>query len=476
MILLIVLLAFILRVTNLNQSLWLDEAINVIYARDNNFLWFISKYPLGDFHPPLYFAILWIWSHIFGSSEISVRLPSVIFGVLTVVVTFLIAKEYSKKIALIAALLLAIAPLHIYYSQEARPYALAAFTVSLSFYFFLKVVKNFKNNIYFYILSSVLVLYSDYVASLALLAQMLYLLLYRRDNLGFFLKAYFIIIAFLSPWFLIFFDQLKNGIVTSKNISGWGDVVGGIEIKEALLLWVKGLIGRISIDNKVIYALVTGIISINYLFLIYKLKDKLKNFEAIFLWLTMPPLLGLLISFFIPIFSYFRFVFVLPAFYLLISLSIINLSKNPQKIFLSLVILIQVIFSFMYLLNPKFQRENWKTAVAYTESLKRENDQNSSSKKIIIFEYNEIPAPYRYYQKSSDHIFPGLAKIPVENINDLNNLEVLVSNIDIVYVYEYLVDITDKNRLLRKKLINLGFKDKSQVNFTGVGLVYIYER
>lgn len=469
MIIPIILLALFLRLINLNQSLWWDESINVVFARDNDFLWFISKYPIGDFHPPLYFAILWIWGHIFGYSEIIVRLPSVFFGLSTIFVIYLIGKKYSKKVGILAGLLLSVAPLHIYYSQEARPYSLAAFSVSISFYYFIKVINNSKKSIIGYILSTILVVYSDYLTTFILITQITYLILFKRNKLRFFSIAFIFIFISYIPWLFVFFNQLKNGIQTSSLLLGWKDVVGGAEIKEVMLLWVKSLIGRVSIDSKLIYIAVIAGISLIYIFLLTRLKDKLKNFEIIFLWLTVPPLIGLLISLLIPVFSYFRFLFILPAFYLLISISIMNLSKNLQKIFLSLVILIQVIFSFMYLLNPKFQRENWKTAVAYTEDLKREN-------KIVIFEYNEIPAPYRYYQKSSNHIFPGLAKIPVESLNDLNNLEVLVSNKDTVYVYEYLVDITDKNKLLRKKLTSLGFKDKGQVNFNGVGLVYIYER
>ena len=84
MIWLILLLAFILRLVNLNQSLWWDEAINIVYARSSDLWWFVTKYSVGDFHPPGWFASLLGWGYVYGSSEITNRLPSVIFGVASV--------------------------------------------------------------------------------------------------------------------------------------------------------------------------------------------------------------------------------------------------------------------------------------------------------------------------------------------------------------------------------------------------------
>src|SRR3989344_1581378 len=183
MIWLILLLAFILRLVNLNQSLWWDEAINIVYARSSDLWWFVTKYSVGDFHPPGWFAILWGWGYVFGFSEISVRLPSVIFGVATVWLIYLLGKElFSRKVGLLAALFLAIAPLHIYYSQEARMYVFAAFAVTLSFYFLHHLIVSRKWTGLGYIVSLVLVLYSDYLAYLVIPTQIFYLIWAKKLN------------------------------------------------------------------------------------------------------------------------------------------------------------------------------------------------------------------------------------------------------------------------------------------------------
>src|SRR5579884_1198622 len=121
MIFLILLVSLILRLITLNQSLWLDESINVLAGKSLGFWQFVSAYPTGDFHPPLYFGILWIWERLFGYSEIAVRFPSVFLGVASIYLTFLLGKElFNKKVGLISALLTALGPILVFYSQEAR--------------------------------------------------------------------------------------------------------------------------------------------------------------------------------------------------------------------------------------------------------------------------------------------------------------------------------------------------------------------
>lgn len=138
MILFILTLGFLLRLINLNQSLWLDEAITAKVVQKFGFLDIITKFSPNDFHPPLYYLFLKVWTNFFGYSEISLRLPSVIFSLITVVFVYLIAKKFiSKKAALLSAFFLTINPLFVYYSQEARMYSMVTMLVAGAMYFFL---------------------------------------------------------------------------------------------------------------------------------------------------------------------------------------------------------------------------------------------------------------------------------------------------------------------------------------------------
>ena len=62
-----------------SQSLWLDEAISANVAKNNSYHQIVNGFSKLDFHPPGYYFALKTWADIFGYSEVSLRLPSVIF-------------------------------------------------------------------------------------------------------------------------------------------------------------------------------------------------------------------------------------------------------------------------------------------------------------------------------------------------------------------------------------------------------------
>lgn len=85
-------------------------------------LWRIAT---EEWHPPLYVALLKPWLAL-GDSATLLRLPSVAAGVLAVPMTYAVARRWSRDAAvpLAAAALMVVWPLHVYYSQVARMYAL----------------------------------------------------------------------------------------------------------------------------------------------------------------------------------------------------------------------------------------------------------------------------------------------------------------------------------------------------------------
>jgi 4-amino-4-deoxy-L-arabinose transferase-like glycosyltransferase len=119
------LLAFALRVYRLpDQSLWYDEALSVHYA--NQSLRSLLSAVSGSDHPPLHSLLLHGWIAVAGRSEFAVRYLSLWWGVLGLALLYLLGKLFfDKSTALLATLLLAISPFHVWYSQEARMYSLA---------------------------------------------------------------------------------------------------------------------------------------------------------------------------------------------------------------------------------------------------------------------------------------------------------------------------------------------------------------
>jgi predicted membrane-bound mannosyltransferase len=126
-----------LRVIRLDmQPLWWDEGYSVFFAT-RDFGTMLDR-TARDIHPPLYYALLQYWMMPFGKSQVALRLFSVLIGVLAIPLLYVLARRLFPKprIALISALILAIAPLHIYYSQEIRMYGLVTLLGLASIYLF----------------------------------------------------------------------------------------------------------------------------------------------------------------------------------------------------------------------------------------------------------------------------------------------------------------------------------------------------
>ena len=115
--------AFVLRLVTLaRKSLWIDEMATLQIASGSP--WDIVANPIGDPHPPLYYLLMHYWIRL-GQSELVMRLPSALGGALSVLLLYALMRWWGQRwAALTAALLLVIAPMHVWYSQDARMYAL----------------------------------------------------------------------------------------------------------------------------------------------------------------------------------------------------------------------------------------------------------------------------------------------------------------------------------------------------------------
>lgn len=465
----IIIFGLALRLISLNQSLWLDEAINTLAVQNYNFFDLITKYARADFHPPGWFIILWTWTKIFGYSEIAVRLPSVIFGTITILIVYLICRKlFSQKLALIAALLLSVNPLHIYYSQEGRMYAFAALAVSVNILLLIKLYKEERLNFLFLVLSNILILLSDYLAYFIFPAQLIFLLSFKKELLKKWLAA--LALAILSGfwWLPTFLGQFDIGSVASANLPTWKFVAGGFDFKTLPLTYIKFLIGRVSLADKQLYALVLFPVAGLSLYLILrslKVMDNIKR-SLLLIWIIIPILIASLISILIPIYSYFRMLFTLPAFIILVSLGIDSFKGKLKYVFLTAVFLIELFCALIYLFNPSYQREHWNELVSFFKS---QSDTN-----IILFESSGTLPPFDYYARGDLKAIGALKDFPARKTEDVIDLENTLKGTDNVYLVEYLVDITDSQRLVQKKLDNLNYKEIQMYDFTGVGFIYKY--
>lgn len=109
-----------------HNSLWADEFASLMTALPPLVQIPAAALRNDAFEPPLYFGLLHGVIRMIGTSDASLRLISAVAGTLTVPLIWILVRQLSRSVSIAgtAALLLAVNPLHIWYSQEARPYAL----------------------------------------------------------------------------------------------------------------------------------------------------------------------------------------------------------------------------------------------------------------------------------------------------------------------------------------------------------------
>lgn len=174
--LLIVLLAFGLRLYAIDrQDIWGDEAFSI----------WLSRQPLpqvvaggADTHPPLYPFLLYLWLPLAGSSALAARFLSACIGVLTVPFVYLLGRgAFGQAAGWLAALLAAVSPVLIYYSQETRMYGLVTLLAAASLYWAMRVAGRPRRLAAYgaYFLSTLAAVYTHYYAFFVVLAENLVL-------------------------------------------------------------------------------------------------------------------------------------------------------------------------------------------------------------------------------------------------------------------------------------------------------------
>ncbi len=165
-LILILILGVLLRLWNIDkpEGMWNDEYLT----------WSIAnlKFPTDFFngianncHAPLHYFYLKGWMFLFRDSDVSLRVSSLVPGVISIFTMFLCAKEYLVKkhgelCSLCAAFITAISGFLIYFSQEVRIYSLTFLIASIVLYYSLKVFNNPSNkNTWLLTLFSVLLIF-----------------------------------------------------------------------------------------------------------------------------------------------------------------------------------------------------------------------------------------------------------------------------------------------------------------------------
>lgn len=330
-LLLILFIGSFLRLYRLNfKGLWLDELSEVIVAESstiNGVLSGVSQH----LSPPLDYIILHFFL-LFGNNDFIARLPSAIFGILSIMIIYNVAKSlFGIKEGLISALLLSLSPLHIWYSQEARMYSLFMLLSLLSILFFYKaIVENDKKMWYGFIISTALNLYTHYFAFFMILIYFIFLciLIFKtkyhaadqilsnetyKTALLYFIYSILVIFLLFIPQISVFLTRL-SGDPISFGLPPTSYFFGIIFYK----------MGGWSIFSLLIYA---GFFTYGLL-QILKIANR-NQMMLLILWLATPLILIFTLTFIRgPMAADRYFIFTLPAFIVIVSKGIVCISYS----------------------------------------------------------------------------------------------------------------------------------------------------
>lgn len=440
-----------------NRSLWLDEAMLSLNIVNRSFLELLTPLDFRQKAPPLFLIVEKICVNLFGSSEYALRLPSLIFGILSLILFYEVIKKYSHpKVSIFFLTFFVISDPLIYYSSEVKQYSadLAAclcvlliayqthrnilhrsqilliglsysILVWLSFPFIFVLCATFINEVLFDILSKnkkkiyqTLTIYITPLISFSIL----YFLFIKGENQGlqnsWDWKGGFAPIPILSS----IQETLRWYITTFNNmfIAPTGFTTPAL----ASLLFLTGCIGVIvSLKNR--YKLYILLLPIG----LTLLASMMKKYPFSTLTNYSHGQGGRLILFLVP-------------FILIIMSEGLDYIRNNNRIIsiliMILILLNPLVISLKYLKNPRMIEE-FRPVVTYVLNNKKESD--------MIYLYYRTKHQFSYYRKQLDlsshqNIIEGRERLKNEYLDILKYLQ---DNSMVWFIFSYTLEVNEKD-------------------------------
>jgi mannosyltransferase len=234
----VTLLAGGIRVWQARDSLWLDE-LHTGWCAVGSIADVLPRAAAGN-QSPLFFWLEWLLVQVFGPSELTLRLPSLIAGTLLCVALSAAVVRWTGNawLGVLAAWLVAVDPKQIYYATEARPYALVQLLAVLHVVLLVELIQRptFGRRALF-VAGAVLLFHLHYTAGLLFVGELAAYLLWRliqHEPLAYDGKSLtldlFFIVAFCLP-------AIGNLLQIYGRRTNWEAFVGQKPVTEVLNLW-----------------------------------------------------------------------------------------------------------------------------------------------------------------------------------------------------------------------------------------------
>jgi 4-amino-4-deoxy-L-arabinose transferase-like glycosyltransferase len=308
-------LAFVARIVALDaQGLWRDEVDQWRFALQP---WgeMLRNFTREGWNGPLYSPLLRVWIGLTGDAAFTMRYFSLLWGVVSVALLYVLVKRWvDERAALWSTLLLALSPYMVWYAQEIKMYTWVPMLALLALYALDRACVRPSRRWWAMVLAATtFAFYSHLLAALLIPVGVLWFWLHPQRHarawrggvvtLGFLTVPYLPMLRWIAPLLLAEretgYPAYSLGQMATTLFSGWtlgvsqGLSAGGLPVYTALFLGMMAVVGMAALAFRQRFAVLV----------------------QLWLWILVPLLLLWLVSLRGSIFTDRYLIWVAPAFY-----------------------------------------------------------------------------------------------------------------------------------------------------------------
>ncbi len=398
LLILLLLLAWAWRLHGLDtQSLWRDEVDTLRFAT-RPLTQVLANFTRPGENGPLYFLLLRPWLMVSGHSEFALRFPSALTGVLALPLIFVWGRRlFLPVVGLVAALMLAVNPYHVWYSQEAKMYSLVVVVVMLALWAFVRAVElgRFWRWLLWFVFTT-MCFYIHVLAVLVIPLQIIWLLLvprWRRRWLSYLMA----LLVLVGPYIPLVWWQWKL-LVNPDFRSGHPFV----SLQQLLTTLIVAQIQSIP-QRPGVWIFVPAIFLL--LAAIFLPSRWIRARQLTLTWWLLPPLGVFLISLLSPIFTDRYLIWTLPALSILLALGACTVYRRNRWlawVLVGILVGYQLWAGWRETTEPI--KSDFRAAAAYVANQRQPDD-------VTLFLIPYIRHTYQYYDpgiesESPEHAYP----------------------------------------------------------------------
>ncbi len=469
-------LALLLRFPLLNGSFWLDEAAQ---ALESTRPWWQQFALAEDFQPPFIHIVVHVLQY-FSQSEWWLRVASLLPGIGSILLVMLGLQKATRshKIALLAGTLLALSNIHIFFSQELRPYMWGVFwgVASWATYQFWQdsAAQNRKKWQTLFVLTNAFGLLSSYVFLFWWMAQWL-LFVFQTPRRWWRVSSLFLVSSlFFMVWYPGFLEQWRVGQTLQASLPGWAEVVSTPFLKAIPLTLAKFLTGVKEVDISPFFAVTVGgwwvLLAAGVVWSWWETRIKNerlhKVLEQLVILVGSALLMAWLFTLLTPVLAPKLVLYIFP-FILALVAAVFAVRRWLGTLLIIWFLLWQGVANWGYWTQPQLQRENWKSLVQEIET------SFSPTNTAVLFGFEGPFAPWEWYASESWTTF-ATGTTPPDTYEAVERKLAGVQNYEYVLVFEYLRDLTDPERKIEFVLTEWGYEEVGAITYPNIGPVRMW--